>query len=123
MTRKQSLRDKAAHEALVKSSRMTESHAKATEEIEKEQLSTLALIAKLEELTATTDSATENQQAILGVIKALNRQMPELALNYEDVTQSSKGYIESLKAMAQAQATGKLEAQWAEYIDRRTARI
>ena len=111
---------KAAHEALVKSYvEMTESHAKATEEIEKEQLSTLALIAKLEELTATTDSATENQQAILGVIKALNRQMPELALNYEDVTQSSKGYIESLKAMAQAQAEqARLEAQWAEYIDR-----
>ena len=111
---------KAVHEELVKSYvAMTESHEKATEEIEKEQLSTLALIAKLEELTATTDSATENQQAILGVIKALNRQMPELALNYEDVTQSSKGYIESLKAMAQAQAEqARLEAQWAEYIDR-----
>lgn len=111
---------KAAHEALVKSYvEMTESHENATKEIEKEQQSTLALIAKLEELTATTDSATENQQAILGVIKALNQQMPELALNYEDVTQSSKGYIESLYAIAEAQSNqAKLEAQWAEYIDR-----
>lgn len=111
---------KAAHEQLVKSYvEMADSHANATREIEKEQQSAFALIAKLEDLTATTGSATENQQAILSVIRALNQQMPELALNYDDVTQSSKGYIESLYGIAEAQAEqAKMEAQWAEYIDR-----
>ncbi len=111
---------KTAHEELMKSyNDMTASHTESGGEIEKEQRSTLALIAKLEELTSTTDSAAENQQAILSIIKALNEQVPELALNYDDVVNSSGGFINSIYAIAEAQAAqAKLEAQWNEYIDR-----
>ena len=111
---------KEAHEELMQSySDLTSSHAETTGEIEKEQRSTLALIAKLEELTSTTESAAENQQAILSIIEALNEQVPELALNYDDVVNSSGGFIDSLYAIAEAQAAqAKLEAQWKEYIDR-----
>ncbi len=111
---------KAAHEELMKSYHdMTASHSESTGEIEKEQRSTLALIAKLQELTATTDSTAENQQAILSIIKALNEQVPELALSYDDVVNSSEGFIDSIYAIAQAQAAqAKLEDQWNEYIDR-----
>ena len=118
---KQKLSDyKAAHEELMQSHReMTASYAESTEEIEKEQRSVLALIAKLEELTSTTESAAENKQAILSIIEALNEQVPELALNYDDVINSSEGFIDSLYAIAEAQAAqAKLEAQWQEYIDR-----
>lgn len=111
---------KTAHEELMKSyNDMTASHTETSGEIEKEQRSTLALIAKLEELTSTTDSAAENQQAILSIIKALNEQVPELALNYDDVINSSGGFVDSIYAIAEAQAAqAKLEAQWDEYIDR-----
>lgn len=111
---------KAAHESLMNSyEEMTSSHFEAYTEIEKEHRSTLALIAKLEELTATTDSAAENQQAILSIIEALNEQVPELALNYEDVVNPAGKFIDSIYAIAEAQAAqAKLEAQWKEYIDR-----
>ena len=117
---KQKLSDyKAAHEELMKSySEMTASHEESTGQIEKEQRSILALIGKLEELTSTTESAAENKQAILSIIEALNEQVPELALNYDDVINSSEGFIDSLYAIAEAQAPAKLEAQWQEYIDR-----
>ena len=118
---KQKLSDyKAAHEELMQSySEMTASHSETAGEIEKEHRSTLALIAKLEELTATTDSAAENQQAILSIIEALNEQVPELALNYEDVVNPAGKFIDSIYAIAEAQAAqAKLEAQWKEYIDR-----
>jgi len=111
---------KAAHEDLMGSyEEMTSSHSAAYEEIEKEQRSTLALIAKLEELTSTTDGAAVNQQAILSIIEALNEQVPELALNYDDVVNSSGGFIDSLYAIAEAQAAQLLlEEQWSDYIDR-----
>lgn len=117
---KQKLSDyKAAHEELMKSyEEMTSSHSETYEEIEKEQRSVLALIAKLEELTSTTESASENQQAILSIIGALNEQVPGLALNYDDVINSSEGFIDSLYAIAEAQAAqAKLEAQYKEYLD------
>ena len=103
---KQKLSDyKAAHEELMKSySEMTASHEESTGQIEKEQRSILALIGKLEELTSTTESAAENKQAILSIIEALNEQVPELALNYDDVINSSEGFIDSLYAIAEAQA-------------------
>jgi len=111
---------KEAHDSLIKNyGEMTASHAESTGEIEKEQRSTLALIAKLQELTETTDGATENQQAILSIIQALNEQVPELALNYDDVINSSGGFIDSIYAIAEAQAAqARLESQWNEYIDR-----
>ncbi|MGD9567519.1 MAG: phage tail tape measure protein [Sedimentibacter sp.] len=111
---------KEAHEGLMKSySEMTASHSESSGEIEKEQRSTVALIAKLKELTETTGGATGNQQAILSIIQALNEQVPELALNYDDVVNSSGGFIDSLYTIAEAQAAqAKLEAQWSEYIDR-----
>lgn len=111
---------KAAHEDLMSSyEEMTSSHSEAYEEIEKEQRSTLALIAKLEELTSTTDGAAVNQQAILSIIEALNEQVPELALKYDDVVNSSGGFIDSLYAIAEAQAAQLLlEEQWSDYIDR-----
>lgn len=110
---------KEAHEELMQSyEEMTSSHSEAYEEIEKEQRSVLALIAKLEELTSTTESAAENQQAILSIIGALNEQVPELALNYDDVVNSSGGFIDSLYAIAEAQAAqARLEAQYQEYLD------
>ncbi|MCF8017842.1 MAG: phage tail tape measure protein [Vallitaleaceae bacterium] len=118
---KQSLEEyKATHDELMGSyEEMTSSHTSAYEEIEKEQRSTLALIAKLEELTSTTDGATKNQQAILSIIEALNEAVPELALSYDDVVNSSGGFIDSLYAIAEAQSAQLLlEEQWNDYIDR-----
>ena len=120
-TGKQTLEEyKAAHDELMDSyEEMSSSHTEAYEEIEKEQRSTLALIDKLKELTSTTDGAAANQQAILSIIEALNEQVPELALNYDDVVNSSGGFIDSLYAIAEAQAAQLLlEEQWSDYIDR-----
>ncbi len=108
------------HERLVTSySEMVDAHSESGREINKERRSTIALIQKLEELTVTTDSAAQNKQAILGIIQALNEQVPELALNYDDVVSSTAGFIDSIYDIAEAQAAqAQLEAQWNEYIAR-----
>lgn len=118
---KQTLNEyKEAHESLMKNyDEMTASHNETYKEIEKERQSTVALTSRLQQLTSTTDSAAENQQAILSIIKALNEQVPELALNYDDVINSSGGFTDSIYAIAAAKAAqAKLEAQWDDYIDR-----
>lgn len=110
----------AAHEDLMRSyNEMTEGHAETTDEINKEGQSAMALIGKLKELSSTTEGAAANKQAILSIIQALNEQVPELALNYDQLVSSSPGFINSLYDIAEAQAEQmKLEEQWAEYVDR-----
>ncbi len=118
---KQSLTEyKEVHESLMSSYReMATSHSEAYEEIEAEREGITALISKLKELTSTSEGATTNQQAILSIIEALNKQMPELALNYDDVVNSSGEFVDSLNAIADARAAqAKLEQQWDDYVDR-----
>lgn len=117
----QTLEDyQGAHEDLMRSYKdMSADHADAAHEISREGQSAVALIAKLKELTATTESAAANKQAILSIIEALNEQVPALALNYDQVIGSSAGYIDSIKDIAEAQAAQmRRQEQWAEYVDR-----
>ncbi len=111
---------RAAHEDLMRSYReMSDGHAKTADELYKEEQGSIALIAKLKELATTTESAAANKQAILSIIKALNEQVPDLALNYDQVANSSEGFIDSLYDLAKAQAEQmKMEVQWAEYVER-----
>jgi len=118
---KQSLTEyKEVHESLMSSYReMATSHSEAYEEIETEREGISALISKLKELTSTSDGATINQQAILSIIEALNKQMPELALNYDDVVNSSSKFTDALDSIADTRAAqAKLEQQWDDYVDR-----
>jgi TP901 family phage tail tape measure protein len=109
-----------AHENLMKNyQEMSGSHEESAAKIDTEQKSVLALIQKLDELISTTDGATKNQQAILAIIDALNKSVPELALSFDDVANASDGFIDSLYDIAKAQAAQlALEDKWGEYIDR-----
>lgn len=118
---KQTLEDyKAAHEELMQSySEMSDSHTEAYEELDTESQSVTSLINKLEELAATTETATENKQAILAIIEALNEEVPELALSYDDVVSSAGNFAGSLREIAKAQAdAAMMEEKWAEYVER-----
>ena len=109
---------KAEHESLMsRYAEMRSSHADTSRGINTEQQSVTALINKLGELSATTESAASNQQSILAIINALNEAVPELALSYGDVTGATPGFIEALSAVADVQAQqAKLSAQWDEYV-------
>lgn len=109
-----------AHEALMNSYReMVDSHDSTSSSIDKELNSVLVLTRKLEELSSTTASATQNQAAIQAIIDRLNESVPELALSYADVTAGTSSFIDSIEAMARAQAkANQLAASYEEYVDR-----
>lgn len=110
----------AAHESLMESYQdMAASHADATDGIDTERDSVMALIQKLGELTVTSDSVAQNQEAILAIIDRLNEAMPNLALSYDGVVSGSGAFIDSLYEMAKAQADAKkMAADYEEYVDR-----
>lgn len=110
----------AAHDELIQSYRdMSDGHRDAQESIEDEGLGVLALIEKLQDLTATTDDAKDNQETILAVINRLNKAVPELGLSYEKVIPGSEAFINSLREQAKAAAQAKLlEEEYAEWGDR-----
>ena len=110
----------AAHETLMDSYRdMAASHADTTAGLDTESASVMALIQKLGELSATSGSAAQNQEAILAIIDRLNEAVPELALSYDSVASGSGSFIDSLYDMAKAQAEAKkMAADYEEYVDR-----
>ncbi len=117
---KQTLDDYVAtHNDLIDSYwEMTNSHEQNKENIEVESLSVLSLIQKLSELTATSDDAKTNQEAVLAVIQKLNEEVPELGLSYQKVIPGSEAFIDSLEEQAKAAAQAKLmQERYAEYGD------
>lgn len=110
----------AAHQELIDNyAEMSSSHADANNKLGTEEKSVIALISKLKELTSTTDSAKQNQQAILSIIDALNESVPNLAISYDDVIKNAGGVVEALETAAKAQAAQRiLEEQWNQYVER-----
>lgn len=110
----------AAHRAVMDNyDGIVASHEQERDALNNERNNINSLVAKLDELTSTTDGAAQNQEALLAVIDKLNESVPELALSYDDVVNSADGFIDSLYEVAKAQAEQKkLRAQASDYVDR-----
>ncbi|MGN1118311.1 MAG: phage tail tape measure protein [Acutalibacteraceae bacterium] len=65
---------------------------------------TLALIHRLQELAEQTDKTVGSQEEMKAIIAALNKEVPDLALNYEDVVNGVVDFGENLEAFVKAKA-------------------
>ena len=87
-------------------------------EINQEETGTLALIQKLEDLVEANDGTLASHEKIQAVIDQLNEDLPELALNYDDVVAGVDNYAEAMKKAAEAQAEQERQAErQATYVD------
>lgn len=97
---------------------LREDYNKNVEEIDKENSRVTALIGRLEELTTADDGTASSQAEILGIVKELNKEFPELNLNYEDVINNSSETIEALNNMALAEYNSAQAAKaWDTYVE------
>jgi len=78
--------------------------------IDQEEKSSMALIAKLGELSSKTELTATEQQQMSAIVGKLNQQMPELALSYDEATGALNRSVEGIRAMAQAQAEQQRQA-------------
>lgn len=106
------------HETSEAMAGLRENYNKNVEEIDKENARVTALIGRLEELTTADDGTAASQAEILGIVEELNKQFPELNLNYEDVINNSSATIEALNNMALAEYNSAQASEaWDTYVD------
>lgn len=77
----------------------------------------VAMAATLEELVGAEEQTAAQKQTILELVDRLNEAIPELNLQYDAQKNAIEGNIESVQALARAQADAALQA---EVIDRMT---
>ena len=80
-------------------------HKDTVAEVERESSSISALVNKLSELTSQTSVTASEKQEILAIIKALNKEIPGLTLNYDEFNGSMDKTIEMVKSLAEAEIT------------------
>ncbi|MCD8150603.1 MAG: phage tail tape measure protein [Clostridiales bacterium] len=101
----------SAHDELMNS------YADTVESINNEQIENLALVAKLNDLASATDQTSGSQAAMQSIIDELNGSIDGLNLTYEDLVSNQESSIESIRAMAEAQAEQeKQQEAYAEYV-------
>jgi len=66
---------------------------------------TLALVHRLQDLASQTEQTVETQEEMKAIIAALNEEVPDLSLNYEDVTNGVTDFGAAIEATVKAQAT------------------
>lgn len=75
-----------------------------TEEVRENELGTLALIQKLDDLAAQNIKTAATEEQMKAIIAELNEQLPELSLSYDDVASSAANYVEVMKKLAEQRA-------------------
>lgn len=98
--------------------KLISTYQESVKEINSTETGTLALIYKLKELGSQTSLTTGEQEQIKAIIDKLNESVPDLALNYDDVTNSLDATVASLQAMAKQQAEQqRYEESYSTYVD------
>lgn len=86
--------------------------------IDQTEIGTLSLIQKLEDLASTTNRTAAQEEQMKAVIDQLNNDLPDLALSYDDVTNSTEACVEAMKKAAEAQAEQERQAEQKQaYVD------
>lgn len=86
--------------------------------INNNEVGTLALIQKLEDLATTNDKTAASEEQMKSIIDQLNNDLPDLALSYDDVTNSTEACVEAMKKAAEAQAEQERQAEQKQaYVD------
>lgn len=106
-------------DALIQShDELISSYEESISTIDKNEVGTLSLIQKLDDLATTTDRTAAQEEQMKAVIDQLNTELPDLALSYDDVTNSTEKSIEAMKKAAEIQAEQERQAEQKQaYVD------
>lgn len=97
---------------------LIESYRSATDELDKQEYNVSTLINRLSALVSQNDQTAASQEQIRATVDALNQALPELNLNYEDVIANGSDFVESIKAIAEAEAARqRYQENYAAYVD------
>lgn len=106
-------------DALVEShNKLMDDYEATTRSLREEELGTLALIQKLEDLAAQNMETAGTHEQMEAIIAELNEQLPDLALSYDEVTNSTEATVEAIRKAAEAQANQERQAEQREaYVE------
>lgn len=106
-------------DALVQShDELISSYEDSMSSINQSEVGTLSLIQKLDDLASTTNRTAAQEEQMKAVIDQLNNDLPDLALSYDDVANSTEKSIEAMKRAAEAQAEQERQAEQKQaYVD------
>lgn len=83
---------------------LAQSYAESTASIDAEELGTLALIQKLNDLASSSEQTAATQMQMQSIVDDLSQSFPDLGLSIENVTQNTDAMVASLKKAAEEQA-------------------
>lgn len=102
-------------------------YSETSRSIDDQEQHTFSLVRKLQDLVKANDNSEESEQKIKSVIKQLNEELPDLALNYDDVVSGTNNWAEAMKRAAKSKADADREAArqdtWAEAYNNQQALI
>ena len=106
-------------DSVIDSSRqMIDNYEASKNGLHENELRTQALIQKLEDLSASTDTSAGKQQQMEAVIAELNSTVDGLNLSYDDLINNQGMAITSLRAYAEMQAKQeRMQTQYQDYVD------
>lgn len=106
-------------DALVDShNKLMDSYNSTTTEIKDNELGTLALIQKLQDLASQNEKTAASEEQMKAIIQQLNTDLPDLALSYDDVTQNAEAAVEAMRKAAEEQAKTEMQAEQQQaYVD------
>ena len=97
-----------------------DSSREAYEQVDISERKALALVRQLERLASQQDITTESEMEMKTIIQELNKELPTLNLNYEDIIKNADSFASSVESIVKAKAatqryeaamTGAAEAQ------------
>lgn len=83
---------------------LAQSYAESTASIDAEEVGTLALIQKLNDLASSTEQTAATQMQMQSIVDDLSQSFPDLGLSIENVTQNTDAMVAALKKAAEEQA-------------------
>lgn len=83
---------------------LAQSYAESTASIDAEEVGTLALIQKLNDLASSTEQTAATQMQMQSIVDDLSQSFPDLGLSIENVTQNTNAMVAALKKAAEEQA-------------------
>lgn len=106
-------------DALVEShNELMDSYNTTTSEIKDNELGTLALIQKLQDLASQNEKTAATEEQMKAIIGELNEELPDLALSYDDVAENADLAVEAMRKAAEEQAKSEMQAEQQQaYVD------
>lgn len=106
-------------DALVDShNKLMDSYNSTTSEIKDNELGTLALIQKLQDLASQNEKTAASEEQMKAIIQQLNTDLPDLALSYDDVAQNAEAAVSAMRRAAEEQAKTEMQAEQQQaYVD------